>query len=55
MQGYFAEQDEGTTPQAAGGDSGEQVEEKLAVAGGDGRVGVLAFKVRKASHISTDA
>ena len=47
VQGYFAEQDEGTTPQAGAGDPSEQVEEKLAFALGDGRVGVLAVKGRK--------
>ena len=47
MQGYFAEHDEGTTPQAGAGDPAEQIEEKLAFALGDGRVGVLAVKGRK--------
>jgi len=45
LQGYFAEQDEGSTPQAPL--DPEQVEEKLAFALGDGRVGVLAVKGRK--------
>ena len=44
-QGYFAEQDEGTTPQAP--PDPDQVEEKIAFALGDGRVGVLAVKGRK--------
>ena len=48
MQGYFAEQDEGSTPQAPL-ESAEQPEEKLAFALGDGRVGVLAVKGRKVS------
>ncbi len=45
VQGYFAEQDEGSTPQ--GPPDPEQAEEKLAFALGDGRVGVLAVKGRK--------
>ncbi|KAA6419923.1 MAG: hypothetical protein FRX49_10113 [Trebouxia sp. A1-2] len=45
LAGYFAEQDEGSTPQAPL--DPEQVEEKLAFALGDGRVGVLAVKGRK--------
>ncbi len=45
LQGYFAEQDEGATPQAPL--DPEQVEEKVAFALGDGRVGVLAVKGRK--------
>ena len=44
-QGYFAEQDEGSTPQAP--PDPDQVEEKIAFALGDGRVGVLAVKGRK--------
>ena len=46
MQGYFAEQDEGSAAQAPL-DPTEQPEEKLAFALGDGRVGILAVKGRK--------
>ena len=46
MQGYFAEQDEGSIPKGAL-DPPEQPEERLAFALGDGRVGVLAVKGRK--------
>ena len=51
MQGYFAEQDEGSTPQAPL-DPAEQPEEKLAFALGDGRVGVLAVKGRKVTCVT---
>lgn len=51
LQGYFAEQDEGSTPQAPL--DPEQVEEKLAFALGDGRVGVLAVKGRKVPSSSS--
>lgn len=52
IQGYFAEQDEGATPTSPM-DTTEQVEEKLAFALGDGRVGILAVKGRKVRCTAT--
>ena len=46
VQGYFAEQDEGSTPQTPM-DPSEQPEEKLSFALGNGSVGILAVKGRK--------
>lgn len=46
VQGYFAEQDEGSTPHTPM-DPSEQPEEKLSFALGNGSVGILAVKGRK--------